>query len=357
MEEAASQSYFKSKVFEIVVGPSAESFYAHADALAKSVVLRETVQGPWRENLESKLEWPDWEATIVSKFLERLYTNDYKCPGPVKVCETMPTLLSSAEAKGKSSAESPVPEDDHVIQAAVDEPPPVPAAYPLDDGYKFMPMFGMPRPESPDKEGTSARSTIRPLTRIEDLTWHGCRNLKRSSAAAEFDWWMGHQPRQSDKLDYEITLMTHAKLYVMACFYQLDALQDMSWERLKAVLVSVGKPGPRTPIIGNLVALIHDVYQETGQNNQAEEPLRMLVTSFAAIHCTNFIGTAVHDLLLLTEETDREFVVDLFEKLAQQMKYLATQTPPSPMDYPRTKKGQKEHGVGLLILSLTPRHK
>lgn len=191
-----------------------------------------------------------------------------------------------------------------------------------------------------NKARKSARSTVPPLTRLEDLTWHGCRTLEKSSEAEEFDRWTGHQLWRPDELNYENILMTHAKLYVMACFYQLDELKNMSWQRLRAVLVSIGKPSHQTPVIGNLVTLIHYVYQETGDNSLGEEPLRMLVTSFAALHYTKLNGTGVNDLLLSTEAADREFVVDLFEKVAQHMSYLEEEGWYHPTDL--RKRGAKK---------------
>lgn len=345
MVGGSSNSSFKSQVFKVVVGSTAEIFYAHADILAKSVVLKETVQGPWRENVELTLYWRDWEASAVERFLEWLYTGDYQCPYPVEACETESTSQPSAEASGESSDHSPPAESENVEVLEYLVPAPAePVEMTFEDSILDVPSRhkSTAKKLKSTKKGTAcARSTIRPLTRLEDLTWNGCRALEKSTEAEEYDQWMGHQLWRPDELDYENTFMTHAKLYVMACFYLLDALKNMSWQRLRSVLISIGKPSPRTPVIGNVMTLIHYVYQETGDHSTDEEPLRMLVTSFAALHYTNLEGTGVKNLLLSAEETDREFVVDLFEKVARQMSYLEGKDDTTDVQTPTVWKGAR----------------
>ncbi|KAI4242012.1 MAG: hypothetical protein L6R40_004239 [Gallowayella cf. fulva] len=48
MEGAGSKSPLKSEVFKIVVGPSKDVFYAHSNILAKSEVLKKTVEGDFK---------------------------------------------------------------------------------------------------------------------------------------------------------------------------------------------------------------------------------------------------------------------------------------------------------------------
>ena len=80
-------SAFSSRVFKIVVGPSAKTFYAHADIIGKSDALRMVVQGGGKEMEEGNIVWPDWSVIGAEKFLEWLYTGDYKCPYPSRISE------------------------------------------------------------------------------------------------------------------------------------------------------------------------------------------------------------------------------------------------------------------------------
>ncbi|KAL8709056.1 MAG: hypothetical protein Q9225_007506 [Loekoesia sp. 1 TL-2023] len=322
-----SHSAFKSQIFEILVGSSAESFYAHADVLAKSEVLRKTVQGPWRENTEAKLYWREWEASAVEGFLEWLYTGDYKCPYPVEAREEESSSQILREENEDAGDYSPAPNDDRMAEPepaepAVDWPADPPSEIPEElNPSPPEPKFSLPKYTY--KVIKSTKTPIPPLTRLQELEWDGCRALNKLSQAEEFDKWTGHQLWRPDELDYKDIFMTHAKLYVMACFYRLDELKNMAWQRLRSVLVSIGKPNPRTPVINNLVTLLHYVYQETGDSDTSEEePLRMLITSFAALNFTNFKGSEVNELMMSGQQADREFVVDLMDKVAQQMSYL-----------------------------------
>ena len=268
------------------------------------------MQGPWKEKTEAKLYWRDWEASAVEKFLEWLYTGDYKCPYPVQACKDESLSEDTGEEKDDKLHPDPTPIE--VGQLEVPEPTPI-TCDDSSDGEIIM-----------AKHTRNATFSTRPLTGIHDLTWTGCRTLERLSQAQEFDKWTGHQLWRPDELDYEETFLTHAKLYVMACFYRLDALKNMAWQRLRSVLVSVGKPNPWTPVIDNLATLIHYVYQETGnpETSEEEEPLRMLTSEFAACNFTNLQGDGVNDLMSSTEEGDRDFVIDLMNKVAQEMRYL-----------------------------------
>ncbi|KAL8839761.1 MAG: hypothetical protein Q9170_001632 [Blastenia crenularia] len=318
MEQGGSTSPLKSQIFEILVGSSAEPFYAHTDVLAKSEVLRQSVHGPWKEKSEARLHWPDWEPSAVEKFLEWMYTGDYTCPYPVKARNDESTEQSEVGGNEEGRQKSPSPAVDQVegidpVSMADVELPDVE----LPDEVQVVDDWDAAASTEDAKARTNTQLSTLPLAQIEVLSWRGCRALEKLSQAEEFDKWTGHQLWCPEELDYEATLLTHAKLYVMACFYGLGALKNMAWQRLRAVLVSIGKPKQDTTVIYDLVALIHYVYDKTGDiSDDEEEPLRMLVSTFAALHFTNFQGLEVKQIMLSEEEGDREFVVDLMEKLA-----------------------------------------
>ncbi|KAL9008713.1 MAG: hypothetical protein Q9173_006193, partial [Seirophora scorigena] len=110
----------------------------------------------------------------------------------------------------------------------------------------------------------------------------------------------------------------------MADQYMLSELKNMAWQRLRSVLLRVGKPSPEWPLTSNLVALIHYVYKEIGASNEkkGEEPLRMLLSSFVALNFTTLLGSAIEKLTVSGDAADREFVVDLMAKVSQQMTHL-----------------------------------
>ncbi|KAL9031627.1 MAG: hypothetical protein Q9180_006791 [Flavoplaca navasiana] len=147
------------------------------------------------------------------------------------------------------------------------------------------------------------------------------------SEAEEFDKWTGHQLWSPGQLDYHATFMTHAELYNMACTYQLDGLKNMAWQRLRSVMVTIGQPVTGSAVIGNLVKLIRYTYEVTGDIDHEEEPLRKLVTTFAAAYISQFEGPDVDELMRSRVESDREFVVDLMAKIRVQVNSLGAIKP------------------------------
>ncbi len=119
------------------------------------------------------------------------------------------------------------------------------------------------------------------------------------------------------RYDYSATLMTHAELYVMACFYLLDDLKNMAWQRLRSVLISFGKPpGVFGCVAKDLATLIHYVYRNTADNfGEEEEPMRMLVSHYASLHFTSLTHADFRALLRSGEETDRQFQYDVMDKV------------------------------------------
>ncbi|KAI4125343.1 MAG: hypothetical protein LQ338_004302 [Usnochroma carphineum] len=318
-------SAFKSPVFEILVGPSAESFYAHADVLSKSKVLKKEVDGLWKESSERKIYWRDWTVSAVEKFLEWLYTGDYVCPYPVKASRGKSSQQKSASDGKDEDNRRPDDDPDLLVPEAEERRMIKDAKSLIPSPPQYSRQSASDPTSSTKKRKLPEAIPPRSLTRLQDLTWNGCRTLReRLSQAGEYDKWTGHQLWRPDKLDYEATFLTHAELYAMANQYMLDDLKNIAWQRLRSVLVSIGKPTPWSPVVDNVVALIHCVYEHTGDVGEEEEPLRMLVNSFVALHFTSFQGSEVGNLMLSKKEADREFVLDLMNKMAQQMAYMET---------------------------------
>ncbi|KAL8769873.1 MAG: hypothetical protein Q9209_004311 [Squamulea sp. 1 TL-2023] len=322
MEGKDPTSAFSSRILEIIVGPSERAFYAHTDILAKSDVLRMIVHGGGKETEEGKIVWPHWTVSAAEKLLEWLYTGDYKCPYPTAVLqsETVSTEENTAQAsEDKIYDELENPDLDHPM--SVDVPAPAEPEIVYDDTPRYnkkKKKYSESRmmwsiPDSPKPVRSAFRSCLK------DLTWNGSHPLEKMSEAEEFDKWTGHQLWRPDQLNYEATFMTHAELYNMACIYQLDTLKNMAWQRLRSVLVSIGRPVPGSTVMGNIVTLIHYTYEITGEVGNEEEPLRKLVTTFAALNFTRFKGTVVDELIKSASEPDREFVMDLMAMVRQKV--------------------------------------
>ncbi|KAL8867669.1 MAG: hypothetical protein Q9198_008432 [Flavoplaca austrocitrina] len=108
----------------------------------------------------------------------------------------------------------------------------------------------------------------------------------------------------------------------MACRYMLTELKNLSWQRLRSLLGEINKPRAKSSFMGNLIDLIRYAYKETSNEPGCTEPLRQLVTTYAAIYCDLFGGPMVDDLMMSTELSDREFVSDFTRKAVQRVDLL-----------------------------------
>ncbi|KAI4149597.1 MAG: hypothetical protein L6R39_002468, partial [Caloplaca ligustica] len=338
MDGISCMSPFKSPIFQIRVGDpaSAEIFYAHASVLSQSPVLKRQIEGPWKETAEKKIIWPHWSPGAAAKFLEWLYTEDYSCPHPTPA----PGITTPSELS----------DDEGLTQRDVDEPS-------LSDTALSAAAESMSNGETVSYKQRSQNGEVNtrwppstsPLQSILDLDWTGLCPLEDTilSQAATDDMWLGYHLWTPSELDYSGPLMLHAQLYVMACHYLLPSLKSTAWQRLRAVLVRIGKPSLCSPLMRHLADLISYTYRETGPTDDygEEEPLRALLSGYAGLHFTSLRGAGVDELLLSKEEGDREFVVDLVERTRQQMAYFETTVRVGVITMTTTTPGKKKKWV------------
>ncbi|KAL9583134.1 MAG: hypothetical protein Q9212_002883 [Teloschistes hypoglaucus] len=290
---------FSSQFYTILVGPSAHPFYVHADVLAKSEVLKREVSGEWKESQEKQIIWPHWNLSAAAKFIEWLYTGDYRCPYPTKV--------GTGESSSQQERES--------LRAS--------------DSWRFgSHLFSISNKPAGILDMLRKAIPEQPLPPLNELVWIGSCKLElwRPSQAGEYEKWTTHQKWHPSELDYEEVFLTHAELYVMACTYMVDDLKSMAWQRLRSVLSKIGVPVSGSPLIGNLASLIRYTFKETGTSGNDEDPLRMLVTAFAALHFTIIQGPEIDALIMSPANSDREFSVALTSRMTRQMRYLEAKT-------------------------------
>lgn len=267
------------------------SFYVHADILSRSKVLKAEVEGPWKETSERRIYWSHWTINAAERFMEWLYTGDYKCPHPVPI-----DMVAN--------------EDDRT-----------------DSAHFSNNMATTPGPEVREavKQVTSTvqRRQIPIALRLQDLTWEGCHPLRMISQAEEYDMWAIRHASHPCKVEYASTVETHISLYLMACHYMLDELKNMAWQRLRPTFVSI----KNNSLQGHAAGLSHlprmtcQVYTETGMPDGAEEePMRMLLSTFTARHISSYTGSPLHKLMESELEADREFRIDLMHKLQNQVR-------------------------------------
>ncbi|KAL9042097.1 MAG: hypothetical protein Q9214_003888 [Letrouitia sp. 1 TL-2023] len=280
------QSPFETAIFEILAGPTGKCFFVHAAVLAKSERIRKQIEGNWKDTLQHKLVWENWSEDIVSLFVEWLYTGDYNFPYPVEISP-------SSQGNEENHAE----DQDTLVHQEVDQegektPPPPP----LEPSAAFE-----EEPKPPD----------RPLTPLSDLRWSAGHPIRTTSQAEEFKLWPGFIIWKPEMLDYEDTLMTHAKLYVMADYFLLSELQNATLHQLRSSLLTIEPLIPESRQMSNVAHLIDYVYEHTVEPTIGENPLRRLVSQYAALQFANFKGDEFRQLM----KKGGEFVNDLVEKV------------------------------------------
>ena len=251
-------SPFTGSTCEVLAGPEQTRFVAHVSVLEKSEKLRAVTRGTWRDSSECKIKLEDWDAKTVGRFLQWLYTGDYESPYPVEVPQ------SELEETGILISESPAP---------------APSRQKV--SYSMVPPKQMA------------------LGAFTDLDFQKAVPGLASSHANAFESWAA---KSHGVLNFEATLLAHAKLYALANYMLLPTLQAQVFYRLKAVLLFISpstnslslaftKPGlfiANLPVIYNIVTLIEYVYANTARLESEEEPLRKLISTFVTLHYDQF---------------------------------------------------------------------
>ena len=155
------------------------------------------------------------------------------------------------------------------------------------------------------------------------------------SQAEEYDKWAGHQLWGPQRLDYTAPFNTHAGLYLMGCRYLLDDLRSMAWSRLRAILVTIGRPPPGSLVITNIMDLILDVYDKLDDSVDDVEPLEDLLATFVVQNFTAFQASGIEDWATSENKTASEFIAGLMSKLMLRVEELEDEvSKPKPMAAP-----------------------
>ena len=266
-------SPFTGPTFDIIAGSEQMHFVAHASVLEQSDNLKAVIHGKWKDSLERKIVLADWDAASVGRMLQWLYTGDYKAPNP-----TLPDSYGTA-----------VENQEHDVNAWV-----------ADSAAQW------PKPTS-----TLLLADLMSITLSVPA--------KRTEAEA-FESWMQAADDVRYDMNYEFTLMAHAKLYVLANYMLLPGLQAFTYKRLQMTLSFMSPLKKSKPVISNLITLIDYVHASTIRPDAGEEPLQELVTAFIAVNFSQFNdrGGKVQGLM----NQYRDFSEDVLDKVRTIMAHM-----------------------------------
>lgn len=267
--------------------------------LEKSEKLRAVTRGTWRDSSEHKVMLEEWDAETVGRLLEWLYTGDYESP------------LPTAEASHPKGQEARVSEGTAPMWTTYERPP---------------------------KEAESGSNPS--LTCLKDIRFKNDESKFTPSHAETFKLWAAMLREDDVIVDCEATLFAHAKLYVLADYMLLPALQAQVFQRLKAVLIYMNPSSDifqpdfdyycdhvvNFQLIRPIITLGEYVYANTIRPESGEEPLRKLISTFMALNYDLFDDEGVMQAFL---GQAGEFQDDVQEKvrrlvfaLKQEMKVL-----------------------------------
>ncbi|KAL8728222.1 MAG: hypothetical protein Q9166_005525 [cf. Caloplaca sp. 2 TL-2023] len=278
-------SAFMSPFFVIYAGSTKQQFFAYAEILSKSPTLRKIVKGKWKDSADRTVNIEDWEPRTIQQLLEWLYTGSYKwtitTPQPVpneniavEMCNDIKKDMSQAidrtefQVKHDAEAARPLKKEDDIEVALAHS----------------ISSLGEPCSE-PDGPAPAPLNTV---------------------AAREHG------------IETGCTLLSDAKLYALAHYLQLDELKSLALDNIKDVTVSIECLEQKPRLLNNIVELVRYVYNSTDLLVNSAEPLRHLVSAFAAKWFHALQGSEVDALMA----EGGEFVVDLMKELQQNIRNL-----------------------------------
>ena len=257
------------------------------------------MEGRWKDSLERRITWEEWDEDSVARFLEWLYTGDYSWPYPTNMESQTPT-------KGPNNHEG---ESSNGLSSGTMSKPSTEGSMPAVDGTKSgdavfdsLTGFGLEaslnRVSKQKHPHRSRSSQIRPLTPIGSLNYDVPKNPSKPNQEKKFDLWNLDSARSSPQMDYETTLLAHAKLYTMANCFLLAELRNLALQQLQICLIALDHPSPDSQVVSNITTLIQYVYANTVRLKKKEEPMRKLVATYVASQFTALRGNDFMQLLI-----------------------------------------------------------
>ena len=283
----------------MITGKESKKFRIHAGVLKKSDLLRASLEGGWKEGLKRKLSWEDWESDTVERLVQWLYSGDYTCP--------LPTLIDQPEGDGiETSSQN---------------------GHNRGNSSNSRPSWNWDREPSPEEstafevsesflESSTLEASVslmsRPLPPVEDDLIEISPQITQ---AQEYEAWFEEHKGSLSQLDFEVTFLAHAKLYVFADYLILPTLRELSLQRLRETLILLGKLSASNPSTEDFVRLLDYVYAKTQPVAAGEEPMRKLVSSFAAFNLPALHG----DLFTQLAAQGGDLIIDLITKTSRRL--------------------------------------
>ncbi|KAI2620645.1 hypothetical protein GGS26DRAFT_303592 [Hypomontagnella submonticulosa] len=234
-----------SKPFRFLVGPDKKEFQMHSELVARmSKPLDTLVKGEWEEGKKEAAEWPEIDEGTFVRFCEFAYTGDYKAADPF---EDIPT---------------PPEEDEPTVEVVAARPVLTPHSL----VSKKKPKKMTETFEFPLSSPSPSRNTM--------------RQQFRDAIGDEPDKRPKEEPNTDPLTNYSEVLLSHARLYTLADYYNIEELMGLCVRKLHRTLKVFNlHQGAR---VTDVAQLIDYAYKNTANRGDEQDKLRSLLATYAA---------------------------------------------------------------------------
>ncbi|KAF3896759.1 BTB domain-containing protein [Trichophyton interdigitale] len=244
----------RSELFTFLIGPEKVLFVVNSEAIAKqSSVLHGLVNGNMLEAQSKTVVWPDVDEDTFVRFCEFCYLDNYSPPS----CGWDGNTVEEAVPMGNDTQSEKLA---HALESHLASTPSPPRTS-----------------KKGKKKGTLASRPKQSLEARSDLTED--QEYLLPERCTQFTEQFKPFSNVTDDQDFTPVFLGHARLYVIADKYCIEALKELVLFKLHRTLKDFTLFPKR---IGDLVKLIQFVYTEdnTRGGSKQIDPLRKLVTRY-----------------------------------------------------------------------------
>ncbi len=247
-----------SKQYQILVGPDKKPFTIHSALLANlSKPLDVLVNGGMKEAGDGVAEWPEVDEETFLRFWRFAYRGDYAGAEPVFVSDATAAAIAEPEPKPGTEhwfVSEPVPEFDWRPRGVKKRV----------SGRTNV--FGRKAPQ----EVINTFPVSNHWARFEELCYDA-PPVEPAPAPAKTS--------PAKNMDHSGVFLSHARVYVMADYYDIDALMTLSLKKLHRALVGFPLVEERADDVAKLLGY---AYPNTVDKSGGQDALRHLVAFYAA---------------------------------------------------------------------------
>ncbi|KAI5926235.1 hypothetical protein F4810DRAFT_707847 [Camillea tinctor] len=250
-----------SRPFRVLVGDRKKEFTIHADLLSNmSKPLEALVNNKMKESNEGVAEWPEVDEETFVRFSQFAYTGNYdqRIPELLPLAKDATKILSPGPGVASKNSWNFGSEDEPVEE---------------DELYSHSTQYYNKR----------TSSSKRPKKQTPDDCFPYPGRLWDQFKSLQYE--IPESPKEGAKLppaSYSEVFLSHARLYVLADYYDIQKLAKLSLRKLHRMLVDyqLVKDELLSARIDNIIPLIEYSFQNTADIGANKDELRLLLTKY-----------------------------------------------------------------------------